>query len=106
MTGVAVEPVGFGGLGGCLEVGAERDEFDIDVRLHSPTFLTMLGRSHRARFSPVALETEEITCQPECDIVVEPPEGTNDCCEGGASIIPISGGDFTCDCPDSAFCGD
>jgi hypothetical protein len=103
MTGVVAESVGFGG--GFLEVGAEHDEFDIDVRLHAPTFLTMLGRPHLAGFSPVALETEEITCQPECDIVVE-PEGTNDCCEGGASIIPISGGDFTCDCPDSAFCGD
>jgi hypothetical protein len=93
----------------------ELDQFDIDVRLSATTtFVDVLARQPRAEDwpsppdNPEPFPTQgEITCEAACNIPSGVPEchpGTDDCCQGGASIIPISNDAFTCDCPDTATC--
>ncbi|GIH02229.1 hypothetical protein Rhe02_02960 [Rhizocola hellebori] len=86
---------------GALLAEGELDLFDIDLRVSA------LHTVHAEEPGPQPTQGE-FTCEPACDISgvkeCNPSPGTDDCCEGGASIIPISDGAFTCDCPDTATC--
>jgi hypothetical protein len=108
-------------LGEYLFFEGDVDEFDIDMRVSgAPTFLSGLA------MRPGYLDSErggdrgtepllndpfptqgEVTCEAACSIPSGVPEctpATDDCCQGGASIIPISEGALSCDCPETAFC--